>query len=129
MHLLIRNPVQRHVEHGWRERAGNGGGGEQDAADGVQCAWMPALGDSADVPQYSLLSVQIGGPDEKQAPFVIGLCQVSQHRLVHITGDGLEQRGIVSHRVVEQRGSHGTRQEHAFRCELGINGSELRIVA
>ena len=87
------------------------------------------VSNARDVPQYPLLGIQIGGPDEKQAPFVIGLCQVSQHRLVHIAGDGLEQRGIVGHRVVEQRGSNGTRQEHAVRCELCINGSQLRIVA
>ena len=73
MHLLIGNPVQRHVEHGRRKHGGNGGGGEQDAADGVQRARMSALGDGADIPQHPLLGIEVGCPDEKQAPIFIAL--------------------------------------------------------
>ena len=77
----------------------------------------------------ALLGIEIGGPDEKQAPIVIALCEVCQHRLVHVAGDGLEQRGIVGHRVVEQCGGEGTLQEHAVWREFGIDGTQLRIVA
>ena len=80
---------------------------------GLQCARMPALGDGADIPHHRLLGIEVGGPDEKQAPIVIALCEGCQHRLVQVAGDGFEQRGIVGHRVVEQCGGDATLQEHA----------------
>jgi hypothetical protein len=110
MHLLKLLTVQGDVEHGRRECRGNGGGGEQEAADRVQRTWVAARGNSADIPDHGLLGIEVCRPDEQESPLPVSLGKVCLHILIQVLGYGLEQRRVVSERIVPQGGSETTRQ-------------------
>ena len=128
MHLLVSLAVQRHLDHGRRKRAGDRGRGQQDAADRVGGPRMAALGDRADVPDHRHLRIEVGRADQQQAARVVGLGDGGQHAVVDIARDGLEQRLVVGHRIVEHGGGQRALGQDLVRRRFGVDGAQLRIV-
>ena len=103
VHLLIWLARHLDIDQHRREGAGDRRRGDKNIVNHLQCLWVAAGGDFADVPDDRPSRVEIGGADQENPALGVLRGDCIEYRLIEVVGDGFPQGRVVGEGVLQGR--------------------------
>ena len=101
MHLLIWLFRHLDVDQHRREGAGDRRRGDKDIVNQLQCLWIAAGGDLADVPDDRLSRVEVRSADQQNSPLACSAAIPASTAWIKVTRDGSSQRRVVGQGILQ----------------------------